>query len=84
VQWAAARARATGDGPKAVFTDGLAWLRERKVLLPGVTTIARVVAKVGTDTTRQLWEELAAMPDPVQRRALDRRRPCGPLATGRL
>ena len=37
-EWVAARSRATGDGPKAIFADGLAWLRERKVLLPGVTT----------------------------------------------
>ena len=36
--WVAARSRATGNGPKAIFADGLAWLRERKVLLPGVTT----------------------------------------------
>src|SRR5260370_776495 len=71
-QWAAARSRATGDGPKAIFADGLAWLRERNILLPGVTTLARLVAKVVTDTTRQLWEELAALPDPVQRRALGR------------
>lgn len=71
-RWAAARSRATGDGPKAIFTDGLAWLRERDVLLPGVTTVARLVAGIVTDTTRQLHEELAAMPDPVQRRALDR------------
>ena len=70
--WATARSRATGDGPKAIFTDGLAWLRERDILLPGVTTVARLVAGVVTDTTRQLHEELAAMPDPVQRRALDR------------
>lgn len=72
-QWAAARARATGDGPKAIFADGLAWLRERNILLPrGVTTLARLVAKVRDETTRQLWEELAALPDPVQRRALGR------------
>ena len=72
-QWAAARSRATGDGPKAIFTDGLAWLRERNILLPrGVTTLARLVAKVRDETTRQLWEELAALPDPVQRRALGR------------
>ena len=61
-QWAAARSRATGDGPKAIFTDGLAWLRERDILLPGVTTAARLVASVVTDTTRQLHEKLAAMP----------------------
>ena len=71
-EWAAARSRATGDGPKAIFADGLAWLRERNILLPGVTTLARLVAKVRDETTRQLWEELAALPDPVQRRALGR------------
>lgn len=70
--WVAARSRATGDGPKAIFTDGVAWLRERKVLLPGVTTLARLVASVCGETTRQMWEELAALPGPVQRRALDR------------
>jgi hypothetical protein len=47
-QWVAARSRATGDGPKAIFTDGLAWLRQRNILLPGVTTLARLVASVGT------------------------------------
>ncbi|MGH3200219.1 MAG: Tn3 family transposase, partial [Streptosporangiaceae bacterium] len=71
-RWAAATSRATGDGPKAIFADGLARLRERNILLPGVTTLARLVAKVVTDTTRQLHEELAALPDPVQRRALGR------------
>jgi hypothetical protein len=70
--WVAARSRATGDGPKAIFADGLAWLRERKVLLPGVTTLARLVASVRDETTRQMWEELAALPGPVQRRALER------------
>jgi hypothetical protein len=68
----AARSRATGDGPKAIFADGLAWLRERKVLLPGVTTLARLVASVRDESTRQMWEELARLPDPAQRRALDR------------
>ncbi len=71
-EWVAARSRATGDGPKAIFTDGVAWLRERKVLLPKVTTLARLVARVRDETTGQLHEDMAALPDPVQRRALDR------------
>jgi hypothetical protein len=33
--WVAARWWTSGDGPKAIFTDGVGWLRERKVLLPG-------------------------------------------------
>jgi hypothetical protein len=70
--WVVARSRATVDGPKAIFADGLAWLRERKVLLPGVTTLARLVASVRDESTRRMWEELARLPDPAQRRALDR------------
>ena len=59
--WVAARSRATGDGPKAIFADGLAWLRERKVLLPGMTTLARLVASIRDESTRQMWEELARL-----------------------
>jgi Domain of unknown function (DUF4158) len=33
--WVAARSWTSGDGPKAIFTDRVGWLRERKVLLPG-------------------------------------------------
>ena len=33
--WVAARSWTSGDGPKAIFLDGVAWRRERKVLLPG-------------------------------------------------
>ena len=68
--WAAARSWTSGDGPKAIFLDGMAWLRERKILLPGVTTLARLVAKVRDDTTR-LWGELEGLLTPVQRRVLD-------------
>ena len=42
--WVTARAWTSGDGPKAIFLDGMAWLRDCKVLLPGVTTLARLVA----------------------------------------
>lgn len=34
-EWAAARAYMTGDGPRAIFTDAVGWLREHRVLLPG-------------------------------------------------
>jgi hypothetical protein len=50
----------------------MAWLRERKVLLPGVTTLARLVARVRDDTTHRLWRELEGLLTPARRRALDR------------
>ena len=49
------RAWVTGDSPKAIFADAVGWLRERDVLLPGVTTLARLVVRerdAGTATRR--------------------------------
>jgi hypothetical protein len=72
VGWVAARVWTSGDGPKAIFLDAVAWLRERKILLPGATTLARLVAKVRDDTTHRLWRELQQLLTPAQRRVLDR------------
>src|SRR6266567_4414846 len=72
VEWVAARAWTSGDGPKAIFLDALTWLRDRKVLLPGVTTLVRLVARVRDETTHRLWRVLEALLTPVQRRVLDR------------
>jgi len=34
-----------GEGPKAIFSDAVAWLRGRQALLPaGVTTLERMIA----------------------------------------
>ena len=71
-EWVAARAWTSGDGPKAIFLDAMTWLRERKVLLPGVTTLARLVARVRDETTHRLWRVLEALLTPAQRRVLDR------------
>ncbi|WP_433211238.1 DUF4158 domain-containing protein [Microtetraspora malaysiensis] len=40
--WVDARAWTTGDGPKALLDASVGWLRERRVLLPGVSTLARL------------------------------------------
>jgi Domain of unknown function (DUF4158)/Tn3 transposase DDE domain len=70
--WVAARAWTSGDGPKAIFLDAMTWLRERKVLLPGVTTLVRLVARVRDDTTHRLWRVLEGLLTPAQRCMLDR------------
>src|SRR5689334_7130811 len=59
--WMAARAWTSGDGPKAIFLDAMTWLRDRKLLLPGVTTLVRLVARVRDETTHRLWRMLEAL-----------------------
>ena len=80
-EWVAARAWTSGDGPKAIFLDATTWLRERKVLLPGVTTLVRLVARVRDDTTNRLWRMLEAL---LIRRHPDDRRLATLLATARF
>ncbi len=67
-----ARSWTTGDGPKAIFNDAVAWLLDRRVLLPGVTTLARLVAQVRDDATQRLWDALYELLGAKQRAILER------------
>ena len=70
--WVAARVVDVRGRPEGdLRSTRMAWLRERKVLLPGVTTLARLVARVRDETTRRLWGVLEALLTPAQRRVLD-------------
>jgi hypothetical protein len=62
--WVHARAWNTGDGPKTIFADGVKWLRENAVLLPGVTTAARLVSRVRDEALDELYATLAGLPSP--------------------
>ena len=66
-----ARAYLTGDGPLVMFADATGWLRGQQVLLPGVTTLARLVAHARSDGDKRLWETLAAVPTEPGLMALD-------------
>jgi len=69
--FAGRRAWVTGDGPKAIFADAVGWLRERNVLLPGVSRLARLVARERDAATQRLWDSLYAALTGQQRLALD-------------
>ena len=69
--FAGRRAWVTGDGPKAMFADAVGWLRERDVLLPGMSRLARLVARERDAATQRLWETLYAALTGPQRLALD-------------
>jgi hypothetical protein len=70
-EWVADRAFITGDGPRTIFADSVGWLRERDVLLPGVTTLVRLIAAARADGDTRLWEVLAAVVSELERASLD-------------
>nr|WP_045563693.1 DUF4158 domain-containing protein [Streptomyces sp. FxanaA7] len=69
--WVDAWAWTTGEGPKALFDAAAGWLRERRVLLPGVTTLARLVAAVREAANQRLWDALYGLLSTGQRAVLD-------------
>lgn len=57
--WIADQAWMTGDGPKAIFSGAVAWLRARQTLLPGITTLDRLVSEGRKTADQRLWRQLA-------------------------
>ncbi len=60
VAWVADQAWMTGDGPKALKAGAVRWLRERAALLPGVTTLERLVTEGKQAADQRLWTHLAS------------------------
>ncbi len=57
--WVTDQAWMTGDGPKVLAAGAARWLRERNALLPGITTLERLVTEGKQAADARLWTHLA-------------------------
>lgn len=71
IGWLEARTRLASERPGVLFDLATARLLEAKVLLPGPTVLARLVASVRGQVATRLWQALAAAPDAGQMARLD-------------
>ncbi|RSN50871.1 hypothetical protein DMH01_42560, partial [Amycolatopsis sp. WAC 04182] len=60
----------TGDGPTEPFQYAVRWLRQNDVLLPGISTLTRLMARERERATRELHDTLAALLSAQQRAVL--------------
>lgn len=67
-----ARAWTRAERPTRLYDQGVAWLRAERVLLPGVSAMARLVGEVRGAASDRLYSVLAGRVSPELGRSLDR------------
>ena len=71
VRWLYQRATLSAESPSLLFDLATARLVQRKILLPGVSSLARLVASVRDRAANRLWQILSKIPNPTQRKQLE-------------
>lgn len=71
MRWLYNRCYFSNERPSVLFDLSTARLVERKVLLPGATVLARLIARVRERATKNLWSALSELTTPLQKRRLE-------------
>ncbi len=72
VRWLYTRTTLSAERPSVLFDLTTAYLAERKILLPGITTLERLIASTRDRANARLWRILARLPSPAQREELEK------------
>ncbi len=65
------RAWISNERPSLMFDFATAWLIQHKVLLPGVSTLSRLISEIRERAINRLWNRLSLLPTVEQRLKLE-------------
>ncbi len=65
------RAWISNERPSLMFDFSTGWLIHNKVLLPGATTLSRLISEIRERAINRLWKRLSSLPTKVQKEKLE-------------
>ncbi|NQY62126.1 MAG: Tn3 family transposase [Alteromonadaceae bacterium] len=66
-----ARVWISNERPSLLFDFATAWLIQHKILLPGVSTLARLISEIRERAINRLWKKLSSLPTEKQKEKLE-------------
>ena len=70
-RWLYTRTWLSNERPSHLFELATDWLIQRKVLLPGISTLTRLIAQIRDRAALRAWQRLARLPNEDQRHQLE-------------
>ncbi len=65
------RAWISNERPSLMFDFATAWLSQNKVLLPGASTLSRLISEIRERAVNRLWQRLSSLPTSEQKAKLE-------------
>lgn len=70
-KWLNTRIWLNDERPSILFDLATSWLVERKIILPGATTLTRTISKIRDKAKENLWQKVASIPNQEQKEKLE-------------
>jgi TnpA family transposase len=61
----------SNERPSLMFDFSTTWLIQHKIILPGESTLSRLISEIRERAARRLWNRLSSLPTPEQKEELD-------------